>query len=598
MFAEILNSRPMETLLSGAAAWAVPPARDPAWNCVAPAYRQEISRLADAYRTTPYPMRLASRFLDFVRTGSRSADEESYFLRRRKLCVSALSCCMGNDADLDAVVDGIVCICEETAWVISAHNVNPIPGAPKPAEYPLPDPQKPYIDLFTAQTGMILALVRQMLGKQLDAVSPVLNRRIGDEIARRILTPFMENDDFWWMGFRRKDLCNWTPWIVSNVLVCACLSALEKQPLAALLDRACRMLDRWLDVVPRDGGCDEGAGYWNMAGGALLDCLETLEQLTGGALTLWDNEKIRNILSFPRKAELDGGWFVNFADCDARPFLSGERLQFAGEKLGDPSLTAMGCRLRGTLEDQLSDVPHLTRALRLLFHPAGKAVEEKEKPDVWLPDLQVRVVHRGPWTLCCKGGHNGESHNHNDVGSFMLYLEGRPEIVDAGNMTYTAKTFSDQRYTLWNVRSAYHNVPLIGDREQLPGAAFAARQVRCEQDGLSLDMAAAYGDVAKTLRRRLTLTAEGLTVEDCVELSNPRPVAWVFLFRYRPECRDGAVEDGSVRLTFPAGMRAEAEEIPVTDPRMARNFPGSLWRVLVRGEAQKAVFTVRRKEHA
>ena len=143
MFAEILNSRPMETLLSGAAAWAVPPAGDPAWNCVAPAYRQEISRLADAYRTTPYPMRLASRFLDFVRTGSRSADEESYFLRRRKLCISALSCCMGNDADLDAVVDGIVCICEETAWVISAHNVNPIPGAPKPAEYPLPDPQNP-----------------------------------------------------------------------------------------------------------------------------------------------------------------------------------------------------------------------------------------------------------------------------------------------------------------------------------------------------------------------------------------------------------------------------------------------------------------------
>ena len=52
--------------------------------------------------------------------------------------------------------------------MISAHNVNPIPGAQPPAKYPLPDIRKPYIDLFCAQTGMILSLALSLLGKELD----------------------------------------------------------------------------------------------------------------------------------------------------------------------------------------------------------------------------------------------------------------------------------------------------------------------------------------------------------------------------------------------------------------------------------------------
>ena len=101
--------------------------------------------------------------------------------------------------------------------------------------------------------------------------------------------------------------------------------------------------------MPEDGGCDEGAGYWNMAGGALLDCLELLEKVTGGRMAFRQEEKIRNILRFPLRAEIGNGWFLNFADCDARPFLSGERLEAAGERLGDEALSGLGCRRRGTL---------------------------------------------------------------------------------------------------------------------------------------------------------------------------------------------------------------------------------------------------------
>ncbi len=598
MFQEFLSRHPLSSLISSPGPFPLyPPAGSVPWRGLPEKVRREIAEQAEKFSALPYPMRLATDFLAFTRTGSRKADEDPYFFRRRKLCWAALWCCADDNAPLDDVIDGLWCICEETSWVISAHNVNPIPGAPSPAEYPLPDPDRPYIDLFSAQTGMILSIVAGLLQKRLEAAAPQVLSRVRRELVLRVLRPFMENDDFWWMGCRRKDLCNWTPWIVSNVLVASCLTPLpEDISLPSLMERALLMVDRWLDTVPADGGCDEGAGYWNMAGGALLDCVEVLEKTAGDMSELWRNEKLRAVASFPLKMEIGHGWFANFADCDARPFLSGERLQYAGIHLGDMALAELGHRYRGGVADQLKDVPHLTRLLSFLFGPDPEGVPSRPG-DVWLNDLEVRLVRRGRLVLCCKGGHNGESHNHNDVGSFMLYADSEPVIPDAGNMTYTAKTFSGERYSLWNVRSAWHSLPLPLGREQLPGMDRRAKDVRCLPDGLALDLAPAYGsgDIL-SVRRELRLREDALILRDRIETAEEGENAWVFMLRFRPAVTGGAVESGPVRISFPEGFSVACEEIPVDDPRMAANFPGSLFRILLTAPAARAVdalFTVR-----
>ena len=588
MFNTFLQEHPLEKLLREGTRELYPAAEDwKAWDGIPAEYRQEIRELAEQYGKIPYPERSAAGFLAFARTGDRQADEKPYFTRRRKLCAAVLRCCAFPGEDPEEVVDGIWHLCEESTWVISAHNVNPIPGAPKPSEYPLPDIRNPYIDLFSAQTGMILSLTVSLMGTKLDSVSPVIRKRVQEEIRRRILRPFMETDDFWWMGVRRKDLNNWTPWILSNIMICAVLDPMPRGELAEVLTRACGMLDRYLDVLPEDGGCDEGPGYWNMAGGALLDCLTLLERVTGGRMSFRENGKIRNILRFPLTADLGNGWFANFADCDARPFISGERLETAGRMLEDPALTALGTRMRGTIADQLNDVPHFTRVLDLLFHPPAEEKTDAEAPgDSWLPDLQVRRIRRGNWTLACKGGHNGESHNHNDVGSFILMQDGEPAIVDAGNMVYTAKTFSAERYTLWNVRACWHNLPLIGSAEQREGAEHAARNVNPTPDGLALDLEGTYDETAgiRQLRRNFVLDAEGLTMTDEGTLASAQQVTWIFLLRHEPVWQNGRITAGNLEIRCPEGLAFEAEEKPVTDPRMARNWPGSLWRVSLRSE--------------
>ena len=63
--------------------------------------------------------------------------------------------------------------------------------------------------------------------------------------------------------------------------------------------------------------------------------------------------------------------------------------------------------------------------------------------------------------LAAQGGTNGQSHNHNDVGNFVVYADGLPAIIDVGVETYTAKTFSSPRYGIWTMQSAYHNCPTI-----------------------------------------------------------------------------------------------------------------------------------------
>ena len=586
MLTAFLRDHPMREMLAGGTRVLFPPAEDRrAWEGIPDGYRREIRELAGKYAAVTWPARTASGFLAFVTTGSRRVDEDPYFTRRRKLCAEVLGACLDPDAGMDDILDGIWMICEESTWVISAHNVNPIPGAPAAADYPLPDIRKPYVDLFCAQTGMILSLTASLLGKRLDAVSPLIRKRIREEIRRRILRPFMATDDFWWMGFRRKDLNNWTPWILSNIMVCAVYDPMPRARLAALLERACGMLDRYLDTLPEDGGCDEGAGYWNMAGGALLDCLEILEKVTGGKMTFRQEPKIRNIMAFPAKMEMGGGWFANFADCDARPNISGERLETAGRMFGDPALAALGTRMRGTVAAQLNDTPHLTRALDLIFHAPAETARAAEPGDTWLPDLQVRLVRRGGWTLACKGGHNGECHNHNDVGSFILFRNGEPAAVDAGNMVSTAKTFSAERYTLWNVQAEWHNLPIVGGHAQKQGRNHAARNVKRTPDGMELDIAGAYGEDAgiRSLKRTFALDEDGLKLADEGLLREAQETEWIFLLREKPEWENGVIRAGSLEIRCPEGLEFSAEEKPVTDGRMARNWPGSLWRVRLRG---------------
>jgi hypothetical protein len=147
---------------------------------------------------------------------------------------------------------------------------------------------------------------------------------------------------------------------------------------------------------------------------------------------------------------------------------------------------------------------------------------QNEKPiepftaDMWLPGLQVMAARSHPDSekdlyFAAKGGHNAESHNHNDVGNFIVYADGRPLLIDIGVENYTAKTFSSNRYDIWTMQSQYHNLPTINGVQQAAGREYHAQNPQfsstASKVSFSLDIAGAYPANAKvrSWNRRITL---------------------------------------------------------------------------------------------
>jgi len=166
------------------------------------------------------------------------------------------------------------------------------------------------------------------------------------------------------------------------------------------------------------------------------------------------------------------------------------------------------------------------------------------------------------------------------------------QVVDAGNMVYTAKTFSASRYELWNCRAMYHNVPMIDGMEQQAGRAYAARDVEKLPNGMALDMAAAYPAEAgvQTCRRKLLLDGSRLSVMDDITLDAPKPVTWVFMLRDEPiieqedQCCHGRETNFFVEWRDTEVLTAAVEPIEITDGRMKNSYPGKLWRLTLTAE--------------
>ena len=170
------------------------------WEGIPEEDRNALLQAADEAMKEPYPLLKATAFMAFSRDGNRQVFEQPYFFRRRKLILSTLAYCIRQEAgDLDEVLNGIWCICEESSWVISAHNNDAHEGSPSSVQKPLPDTRSPVVDLFAAQTGMILSLVLHMTGDQLDRVTPMVRMRAEREMEERLLKPFETRDDFWWI---------------------------------------------------------------------------------------------------------------------------------------------------------------------------------------------------------------------------------------------------------------------------------------------------------------------------------------------------------------------------------------------------------------
>lgn len=505
----------------------LPQAGDTFWRDSIPTeMRQSYISYGEQYADKSWTVLPWTVFAENKITGNRVNYESICFEKRRQLAALVMAEVMeGKGRFINHIIDGIGSFCEETWWGIPAHYSKPIPMT-----------ELQEVDLFNAETASLIAWTRYMLEKQLDAFSPALCQRIDREIERRILQPAVERD-YWW----KTAGMNWNPWICSNWLACVLICEKDEARKAEAIRQIRQATQAFIDAYPEDGGCDEGPGYWDRAAASMFEILRLLpDDVSFSGMS----GKIQRMAAYAYKTYIGNDYCVCFADAHENKAVQQVNIVYPfGLRLNDQTMREFGAYLGrqkqvltnpAALFDKSGNFPTLGRELFFLRHIREFMAEQPREPllkDVWLPDLQIMTARRGNLYVAMKGGHNGESHNHNDVGSFIVYRNNEPLFIDPAVGEYTAKTFGKDRYDIWTMQSQYHNLPQINGTDQKDGKAFAAKVVSHKNGQLTLDIAGAYPAEAdvKSWKRTVTAAKSGITVTEDFELNNYKRPARLML---------------------------------------------------------------------
>lgn len=543
---------------------------DSAWdaactNPITAKWRESCVERALAEVDEPLPDLTDALYSDFFHTGRRLPFEYVYFERRRRLARASMALLFG-----DGLIRGLLlptwirlfdAVASEESWSLPAHVWTHRDGK---------DPMT--IDLMAAETANNIA---ELLVVFRDAIPPELADKIRERLRVQVFENYLDrNPPFHWTGLPM----NWNAVCHQGVLGAALAIEEDHQLVGRMLARAARYLPVFLSGFGDDGSTSEGPGYWSYGFGRFSELNSQLERRTRGGLSLFHEDgKIARIARFAPLMTFSGGCFVNFSDGPATGWLSPALLADLGRRLHDPLLHTHAAACWRHLADSDVDLDelrgdffHFSRlALRAPAAEALAATPAPVQPDVFFEDYGAVVASGADragnrWEFAAKAGHNGEHHNHNDCGSFILNVNGRPTVIEIGAPEYVGDYFNSDatRYTFLAARSLGHSVPLINCCEQSPGAAFAARVLECELGAervrFVMDLTKTYPAKAgcRSLVRTLVFhkATGGLEVRDAFELDSPGAVESIVI------CGPLHVDSSRLVLTPLAGTRFIREE--------------------------------------
>jgi hypothetical protein len=520
----------------------------------------------------PIPQTAYTHYRLFKRTGDRTNYETPYFTKRARMAAAAIRLFLGQAELKDVVQDYVWSICEETNWVVPAH-------------------ENRLIDLFAAETSFLLAELLVLLGDTLEAE---VRARVRGEIERRVFDPYVRFAPLnnWYDGHN-----NWAGVCNGSVACAFLLLEPEAGRVARALEIAFVGLRAFFDnAFERDGSSTEGVGYWRYGLLNVIALSEMLRARTNGALDLLDSEHVRKIAAYPAKLHLSGPYFAPFSDCDDQVVLHPGVTTKLVERTGETSLLNLERRLPPTKQPGRDF--RLPMILRDMVWWDGQ-VREAALPqdDAYLPiggvaRLVGRTPNGAPLVLAIKAGHNAENHNQNDVGSFVLHVDGETFLTDPSRGLYSRQYFGPERYDNVFANSYGHSVPRIGGQLQREGREFYCEMLNVEIGGMTkrveLEMARAY-PVANlaSLRRQIVLDSSGtVTLQDMVRFAeNPMPVEVALVTWLEVQAGGGSAvihgERHAARLTIESPSRSSFQVERLEEQCRANAKPGILKRITV-----------------
>jgi hypothetical protein len=469
---------------------------------------KEVIERGESALAEPIPELSDEGYLEFNGKGDRARYQKPFGRRSTLLKDLLLAECLERKGRfLPKICTCIDAICSERSWTLPAHDedLGNFNG------------NKLSVDLASGARAFLLATTLNWLG---GSIPSAMDERVRAEISRRVfapylktargqdaeyrVNPFVNNVGNWWFAFPN----NWNAVCHSCVVRTALAIVEDREARAEFVEAAERTRESYLDAFTPDGYCDEGMGYWNYGYGHELSLGLFVRRATGGKVDFFKHSKDRNIMLYPYGYMLEKGKSPHFADGGGNPnpsvlalgrqvwpdIVSSDALDApilacstkrSGSKGYNVSLEIIALRAFG------GEPPRVSSAMPLDTLPIR----------TFFPDAQV-LISRTPasgahhFAIAMKGGHNAELHNHNDVGSYALMLDGDEIAGDPGGEIYTRRTFSPRRYESKVLSSYAHPVPYPAGTLQSQGRSFAGKVLKADfsdaKDVYSLDLKGAY----------------------------------------------------------------------------------------------------------
>lgn len=601
------------------------------WNKVLGKSAVHLIRAGEKYLDYKWQIVPATSYLEYERTGERKIMETPQSANRVALNTLMLAeLAEGKGRFIDQLVDGLWHLSNSPTWVLSAH----LPR--QRSERSLPDPREQLIDLGSGALGAQVAVAWHFFNKTFDNIDPVISYVIQEAVKKQILDPYLNTAEYrpnWWLGFELKPgqvVNNWNPWCNADVILCFLLMEKDQERLDHALRQSARSVDKFIEYIKTDGACEEGPAYWGHAAGKLYDYLQIMNDASFGRFSFFDLQQIKDMGEYISRSYVKDGWVVNFADASAKLSFTPSVIYNYGKAVGSDEMMEFALyNLADSKKNNFkeprpliwNDAYRALESLRYLREMDSKvdALNERissgESYDsvlgslrnsvpshVWYPETEFCYMRNSyGWFMATKGGHNNESHNHNDIGTFTLYVDGIPMFVDAGVGTYTKHTFSKDRYTIWSMRSDWHNLPVINGIYQHEGAAFRSADVsvsfKKSSSRMTLDISGAYDEESdcKSWVRDYLLAGKVLTITDTYSLKS-RDAADVenFLVQGSVYLPGDVTPDGYIvkngetvvinqgvkmKIEYPVNLTPSVVAMELTDPRLTNVWGGSLRRV-------------------
>ncbi|MFT3901904.1 MAG: heparinase II/III family protein [Niabella sp.] len=469
----------------------------------------------------------ASDYLAFERSGDRDSMQIPYEKNNHALISLIFAELVeGKGRFMNQIVNGVWFTCDMSSWALSAHLIK------QKTKRSLPDYREQIIDLVSGDIGSLLSWGWYFFHESWDRIDPIIAKRVAKSIQDRIIMPYLERNDFWWLALNRAPATvvnNWNPWCNFNVLTCFLLMEDNSEKKIQGILKTIRSVDAFINYIKEDGACEEGPSYWQHAAGKLYDYLQLLCNASKGNINVFKSKMLLDMGEYISRSYIGNGWIVNFADASGKGDFDAGLIFRYGKAVASKEMTQFAGYLINEYKQNEMEIKErdFFRAIEYLKFYEQLEQEPSSLNNVaytWYPQTEFCYMRNDAGLFfAAKGGFNNESHNHNDVGTFSLYIKEIPFFIDAGVGTYTKQTFGTDRYSIWTMRSEYHNLPLINGYSQKNGLEYKASQVRFEpkRRQFSLNIAGAFNSLAKVdyWKRTYLVTSRVLKIIDDFKLN-------------------------------------------------------------------------------